>query len=69
MVVGPAEEDPRSQGYTLVSKTEFANLEDMKYYDEGCPAHGAVKAFIKTLTVDGIMTVYFKAQATGGIEA
>lgn len=67
MTVGPAEADPRSQGYTLVSKTEFASMEDMQYYDEGCEAHGAVKAFIKQLTVEGIMTVYFKAQATGGI--
>lgn len=67
MTVGPAEEDPRSQGYTLVSKTEFASMEDMKYYDTECPAHGEVKSLIKTLTVDGLMTVYFKAQATGGI--
>jgi hypothetical protein len=40
MTVGPAEEDPRSQGYTLVSKTEFASMDDMKYYDNECPAHG-----------------------------
>ncbi|KFH47070.1 hypothetical protein ACRE_021820 [Hapsidospora chrysogenum ATCC 11550] len=69
MTVGPAEDDPRSQGYTLVSKTEFASMEDMRYYDDGCAAHGAVKAAIKELTVDGILTVYFRAQATGGAEA
>lgn len=68
MTVGPAEDDPRTQGYTLVSKTEFANMDDMKFYDSECPAHGAVKSFIKELTVDGIMTVFFKAQATGGTE-
>ncbi|KAF5619735.1 stress responsive A B barrel domain protein, partial [Fusarium tjaetaba] len=39
MVVGAADEDARSQGYTFVSKTEFASMEDMKYYDEGCQAH------------------------------
>lgn len=66
MVVGPAEADPRSQGYTLVSKTEFASMEDMKYYDEECPAHGVIKSFVKELTVDGILTVYFKPQAMGG---
>lgn len=68
MAVGPAEDDPRSQGYTLVSKTEFANMDDMKFYDNECPAHGAIKTFIKELTVDGIMTVYFKAEATGGTD-
>lgn len=68
MAVGPAEDDPRTQGYTLVSKTEFASMDDMKFYDEECPAHGAVKSFIKQLTVEGILTVYFKAQASGGTD-
>lgn len=68
MSVGPAEADPRSQGYTLVSKTEFASLSDMRYYDESCPAHGAVKAFIKELQVDGILTVYFTPSVVGGTD-
>lgn len=66
MVVGPAEEDSRSQGYTLVSKTEFASLEDMKYYDDECKAHQELKAVAKTLSIEGILTVYFKPQVTGG---
>lgn len=69
MVVGPAEADPRSQGYTLVSKTEFASMEDMKYYDDECPAHNEVKLLVNTLTVDGIMTVFFKPQAVAGSSA
>lgn len=69
MTVGPAEEDPRSQGYTLVSKTEFASMDDMEYYDNECPAHGQIKALVPSLTVEGILTVYFKAAATGGAEA
>ena len=28
--------DVRAQGDTLAVKTEFANLEDMRYYDEEC---------------------------------
>ena len=68
MIVGPAEADPRSQGYTLVSKTEFASLDDMKYYDEECKAHSDLKAFIKELTVEGIMTVYFKPTEIGGTD-
>lgn len=67
MVVGPAEEDARSQGYTLVSKTEFASLEDMKYYDEECAAHNEVKKLVGTIKPDGILTVYFKPQAMAAL--
>lgn len=66
MAVGPTEDDPRRQGYTLVTKTEFGSIDDMKYYENDCPVHGAVKGVLKELTVDGIMTVFFKAQVTGG---
>ncbi|KAH7316494.1 hypothetical protein B0I35DRAFT_433225 [Stachybotrys elegans] len=62
MVVGPAEPDQRSQGYTLISKTEFASMEDMKFYDEECKAHAEIKKVVRSLAVDGIMTVYFKPQ-------
>ncbi|KAI9163267.1 Fusaristatin A biosynthesis cluster protein [Paramyrothecium foliicola] len=63
---GPAEEDQRSQGYTFVCKTEFANMDDMKFYDEDCEAHLGVKKVFRTLTVEGLLTVYFKPQAIGG---
>ncbi|GKT50758.1 uncharacterized protein ColSpa_10939 [Colletotrichum spaethianum] len=63
MVVGPAADDPRTQGFTVVAKTEFASLDDMKYYDDECAAHGALKAFVKEkLTVGGVMSVYFEPQ-------
>ncbi|KAM5346563.1 hypothetical protein ACJ41O_009568 [Fusarium nematophilum] len=68
MVVGAADEDARSQGFTFVSKTEFANREDMKFYDDECPAHQELKGLVKTLTVDGVMTVFFKPQAVGGVD-
>ncbi|KAF5675242.1 stress responsive A B barrel domain-containing protein [Fusarium heterosporum] len=69
MVVGAADEDARSQGYTFVSKTEFANHDDMKYYDEDCKAHQDLKDFVKSsLGVQGMMTVYFKPQAMGGAD-
>ncbi|KAJ3534957.1 hypothetical protein NM208_g7333 [Fusarium decemcellulare] len=68
MVVGAADEDARSQGYTFVSKTEFANMDDMKYYDDGCQAHSELKGFVKTLGVEGVMTVFFKPQAVGGVD-
>ncbi|KAI6780499.1 uncharacterized protein J7T54_000138 [Emericellopsis cladophorae] len=65
MAAGPAEEGPRTQGYTFVSKTEFASMDDMKFYESECPAHGAVKGLLEELKVDGIMTVFFKPQVTG----
>ncbi|QYT00699.1 Stress-response A/B barrel domain-containing protein [Trichoderma simmonsii] len=67
IAAGPAEPDQRSQGFTFVSKSEFASLEDMKYYDEECVAHQALKKVAMTLGVEGIMTVYFKPQVVGGV--
>ncbi|WZH40752.1 Stress-response A/B barrel domain-containing protein [Fusarium acuminatum] len=66
MVAGPVEDGPRTEGYTFVNKTEFANMEDMKYYETECPAHGEVKKVLGEITIDGMMTVFFKPQATGG---
>ncbi|EFQ26748.1 stress responsive A/B Barrel domain-containing protein [Colletotrichum graminicola] len=61
LIVGLAAEDPRAQGFTVVSKSEFASLEDMKFYDEGCTAHAALKAYAKeNITVSGFMSVYFE---------
>jgi len=39
-------DDPRSQGYTVVGKTVFESLDDMKFYDEECAAHKALKASV-----------------------
>ncbi|PHH69367.1 hypothetical protein CDD82_7809 [Ophiocordyceps australis] len=62
LVVGPADEHPRSQGYTVVSRTEFASRDDVLFYDQECPAHQKLIAFIKTLVVEDIVTVVFKPQ-------
>ncbi|KAK9779904.1 putative Stress responsive A/B barrel domain-containing protein [Seiridium cardinale] len=69
---GSAKDDPRSQGFTVVSKTNFASLDDMKYYDEKCEAHAALKAFAKqNLTIQGgpsgVLTVYFEAGASSSL--
>ncbi|KAI0197922.1 hypothetical protein F4808DRAFT_437554 [Astrocystis sublimbata] len=66
MVAGPAEEGPRTEGYTFVNKTEFASMDDMKYYEGECPAHAKVLKVLGEITIDGMMTVFFKPQATGG---
>lgn len=66
MVAGPVEEGLRTEGYTFVNKTEFASMDDMKYYESECPAHGEVKKVLGEITIDGMMTVVFKPQATGG---
>ena len=52
--------DAQAQGYTLAVKTEFATLEDMRYYDEECAAHKALKAVAFTKRVEGRLTVYFE---------
>ncbi|PQE32837.1 hypothetical protein CJF32_00001308 [Rutstroemia sp. NJR-2017a WRK4] len=46
---GTGIEDPRSQGYNLIAKTEFKTLEDMQYYDSECEAHKKFKMGIKEL--------------------
>jgi hypothetical protein len=52
-VAGPAVDDARSQGYTLAAQTTFSNLDDMKFYDNECEAHAALKAVAKG-KVDGL---------------
>jgi len=59
LAAGHAYEDQRSQGYTIVAKTEFKNKEDMDYYDTECEAHKNLKAEAKNLGVEGVMTVYY----------
>jgi hypothetical protein len=57
-------EDPRTQGWTVVCKTEFANLDDMKYYDEEDAAHIALKEGAKGLGIQGgpagVLTAYYE---------
>lgn len=57
--VGLAEEDSRSQGYTIVAKSMFKSMEDMKYYDFECPAHQNLKVDNTGLRIDDLLTVYY----------
>lgn len=61
LVIGPAEENPRSKGFTFVSKTEFANLDDMRFYDEQCPAHKVLKGLAGEFGVgpDDVLSVHY----------
>ncbi|CZR51728.1 related to stress responsive A/B barrel domain protein [Phialocephala subalpina] len=59
LAAGPAYDDVRSQGFTLVARSEFKDLEDMKFYDDGCEAHQELKKGVKTLNNEGVMTVYY----------
>ncbi|KAJ9145268.1 hypothetical protein NKR19_g6104 [Coniochaeta hoffmannii] len=43
MAAGISLDPARSRGYTVVSRSEFASMEDMRWYDEQCPAHAALK--------------------------
>ncbi|EGY19843.1 hypothetical protein ACHAP6_006894 [Verticillium nonalfalfae] len=63
LVVGPALADPRSKGYTIVAKTEFASLADMRWYDDECPAHAKLKALVPEFGLnppEDIMSIYFE---------
>ncbi len=57
--VGPTFDDARNQGYTLAAHSVFATVEDMKYYDDECVAHGELKKVARTLH-EGVMMVYFQ---------
>jgi len=59
LAAGRAYEDQRSQGYTIVAKSEFKNKEDVDYYDTECEAHKNLKAEAKNLGIEGLMTVYY----------
>ncbi|KAF5872982.1 putative stress responsive a b barrel domain-containing protein [Botrytis fragariae] len=52
--------DPRTQGFSVVAKTEFKNLEDMEYYEDSCEAHKWFKGEAKTLGVEGMCCVYYE---------
>jgi len=60
---GPAIPNPRSQGYNFGAKTTFATLEDMRFYDEECPAHQTLKAFGKHVVEGAPLTVYYENAA------
>jgi len=54
-------EDPRSNGFTVAARTRFASLEDMRFYDDECPAHKGLKEVIKPKIKGPPMTIYFDA--------
>ncbi|KAH0294228.1 stress responsive A/B barrel domain-containing protein [Aureobasidium namibiae CBS 147.97] len=64
-VAGRAVDDARSQGYTLAAQTTFSSLDDMKYYDNECEAHAALKAVAKEKVAGPPLMVFFD-NAVGG---
>lgn len=60
MEAGPAQGSVLDQGYTFVTKSVFANANDMEYYINECPGHLEYKEFLKAKCVlEGLMSVYF----------
>jgi hypothetical protein len=55
------QEDPRSNGFTLMYRTRFENIEDMNYYDDGCAAHAELKRNIHPKLRGKPMTVHMEA--------
>jgi len=60
VTAGPAFEDQRNQGYTVAVVSVFASKDDMKYYDDECEAHAALKQVAKSVH-KGAMMVYFES--------
>ncbi|KAJ5597932.1 hypothetical protein N7537_008016 [Penicillium hordei] len=56
--VGSSIPDPRNKGYNLSVKTTFASMDDMKYYDNECEAHKALKACVGPVNEDVLTTFY-----------
>ena len=45
----------------MVARTQFASKEDMDFYDNGCEAHGAIKALLKPKIGEPPLVVYMDA--------
>lgn len=60
---GPAFDDARNQGYTIAVVSEFRSLEDMKYYDDECAAHQALKKVARSVH-QGVMMVFYQDVVT-----
>jgi Stress responsive A/B Barrel Domain len=60
VAAGPAFDDQRNQGYTVAVISVFKSVEDMKYYDDECEAHAALKQVAKSVH-KGAMMVYFQS--------
>ncbi|KAI9741167.1 MAG: hypothetical protein M1834_002880 [Cirrosporium novae-zelandiae] len=57
---GKTFDDARNKGYTLVAKTVFKDLEDMKYYDVECEAHTKLKGMAKGKVSEPPLTCYYE---------
>ncbi|KAL3480583.1 hypothetical protein BJX99DRAFT_254573 [Aspergillus californicus] len=55
---GPAYPDVRNQGFTVAVISQFESVEDMKFYDDECQAHAALKKVARSVH-QGAMMVYF----------
>lgn len=60
LTAGIAESDQRAQGFTVVCRTEFASMDDMKFYDEECKASRELRLLANCLpSMAGFLTVHF----------
>ena len=58
---GKAIPDQRSQGFTLAIVSIFKTKEDMKYYDEQCEAHAALKKVAVSVKEGLPLMVYYES--------
>ena len=67
LAAGPANPDARSQGFTVVAKTEFKSQEDFEFYDGKCEAHNKLKESAKEFgegAIQGMMMVYYTPEVS-----
>jgi len=50
-------DEPRAQGWTVVSKSTFSSKADMDYYDKDCEAHKQLKQVVGPVRTD-LLTVW-----------
>jgi hypothetical protein len=60
MTAGKAMPEVRSEDYTIIIKSTFKSLDDLRYYDNECPIHKGLKATLKPMH-QGSLTAYFEA--------
>ncbi|KAG4417942.1 hypothetical protein IFR04_008909 [Cadophora malorum] len=58
LTIGVTYPDERSKGFNVVGKTEFKDLDDMKYYEIECEAHQKMKARAHEVGIEDYLLAY-----------
>ncbi len=57
------DDEPHALGYTVAAESKFASLDDMRFYDDVCPAHARLKREATALGLaERPLIVYFAGE-------